>query len=132
MMYLQKKFIFLLMAVLCVPNEESKQEPNKCIFKFWKKIFHKRFIQLYTFFHFNYVNPTRGREALKAPTEKKLHFWHHFVIQLSPKNLTFLSYLWKCLPYYFGGSKWPKKGFYSIFYYLLFLAHFYPFFKFLM
>ena len=53
------------------------------------------------------VNPTI-REQIS-------HFWHLFVIQMTGKNLTFPKYLWQCLPYSFGVSKWPKTGFYSIF-----------------
>ena len=45
-----------------------------------------------------------------APPEEKLRFWHLFVIQLTQKYLTFPKCLWQCLPYSFGGSKWPNKG----------------------
>ena len=49
--------------------------------------------------------------GLLKPPEQKSHFWHLFVIQMTPKNLTFPKYLWQCLPYSFGVSKWPKNGF---------------------
>ena len=32
-----------------------------------------------------------------------------------PKKMTFPKFLWQYLPYSFGGPKWHKKGFYSIF-----------------
>ena len=40
-----------------------------------------------------------------------MHFLHLFVMQLTPKNLTFP----KCLSYSLEGSKWQKKGFHNIF-----------------
>ena len=43
--------------------------------------------------------------------EQKSRFWHLLVIQITRKNLTFPKYLWQCLPYSFGVSKWPKNGF---------------------
>ena len=49
--------------------------------------------------------------AFKAPPEQKWQFQHFLLFQLSPKNLTFPINLLGCLPYPFGGSKHPKKGF---------------------
>ena len=58
-----------------------------------------------------FLNPTSWGGAFKAPPEQKWQFQHFLLVQLSPKNLTFPINLLGCLPYPFGGSKQPKKGF---------------------
>ena len=105
MMYLQKVIIFLLVAVLCVPNEESKQEPNKCIFKFWKKIFHKISYNCIHFFTSNMLTLQEAGGLQKPSPEEKLHFLEPFCDPINPKKFDFSLISMTMPPILFWGLK---------------------------